>query len=487
VAPPAEEAKPPAAEEAKPPAAPEAKPPPPADEGQAPIGDEEKRDVPDYEGRGGEPVTAGDVLIWVPRVVFFPIYLVTEYVIRWPLGKLTELVEREEVPKTVANFFTFDAEGKTGLIPSALIDFGFRPSIGLYFFTDDLFVKNHGIRSHAAFGGIDWYRFTLTNRYHFSRESPVSYESFAQLRGVYSHRPDWKFYGLGPLSRDEDFARYGAQHIEGTLSYETGYWRSGRIHTWVGVRDTLFKPELGCCDDPTLADRIADGVYPAPPLLDDGYTILRAGFEGSVDTRRRRTVYAGEASDFVEPSGTGLRLALRGQVAGGLRTSPPPTPDPEAPDHLRYVRYGATFGTFLDLYRQRVLGLSFIVDFADPIVEGGQIPFTELVSFGGDRPMRGFLEHRLLDRSGAAARLEYRWPIWVYLDGTLQYELGNVFGTHLEGFNFELLRQSFNFGLSAVGARDHSFELLFGFGTTPFDEGGEVESFRFVFGTTSGF
>src|SRR5262249_8130399 len=41
---------------------------------------DDQRPVPDYQGRGDAPTDAGDVLIWVPRVVFAPVYFVAEYV-----------------------------------------------------------------------------------------------------------------------------------------------------------------------------------------------------------------------------------------------------------------------------------------------------------------------------------------------------------------------------------------------------------------------
>ena len=93
---------------------------------------------------------------------------------------------------------------KSGLVPSGLIDFGFRPSIGLYFFSDDLLVDDLGFRAHGAFGGIDWYRATGTIRYTIAEETPRSSEQTVQFKGVFSHRPDWLFYGLGPESLDDE-------------------------------------------------------------------------------------------------------------------------------------------------------------------------------------------------------------------------------------------------------------------------------------------
>ncbi|HMJ12363.1 MAG TPA: BamA/TamA family outer membrane protein, partial [Polyangiaceae bacterium] len=115
------------------------------------------------------------------------------------------------------------------------------------------------------------------------------------------------------------------------------------------------------------------------------------------------------------------------------------------------------------------------------------IPFTEQVSLGGERPLRGFLQDRLIDRSAVAATLEYQWPIWVFLDGALHYAVGNVFGEHLEGFEAKKLRNSVGLGVRSNTARDHPFEILVAVGTETFEQGAGIDHVRFVFGTTSGF
>ena len=64
---------------------------------QPPISPDDERELPDYDGRE-DPTTAGDVLIWIPRGLFYPVYLVSEYLIRWPLGKLTVALDQNDIP-----------------------------------------------------------------------------------------------------------------------------------------------------------------------------------------------------------------------------------------------------------------------------------------------------------------------------------------------------------------------------------------------------
>jgi hypothetical protein len=170
-------------------------------------------------------------------------------------------------------------------------------------------------------------------------------------------------------------------------------------------------------------------------------------------------------------------VELEGEQGSDVRRSP----------GSGWVRYGGTARGFYDLNDHgRVVSLSLAASFADPL--GRQpIPFTELVSLGGSGPMRGFYPGRLVDRSAAVLTARYRWPIWVWLDGSIVGAVGNVFGDHLQEFKPGLLRFSGSLGVESVGSPDSSLELLVGFGTETFDHGGQVDSLRVVLGTNHGF
>jgi hypothetical protein len=362
-----------------------------------------------------------------------------------------------------------------------LIDFGLRPSIGVYFFANDAVADGNKIRVHGAWGGESWWKLTVADRVEFWND-----DHEIGVRGEYLQRPDYVFHGFGPSSSDVA-GRYKATHVTGGATYDSKLWRSSEFRSFVAVRDVTFEGDVGCCDDFTLLRRVQDGAYPEPPGLADGYTVAVQGVTAEIDTRPRRAPNnLPEASDYVSPAGTGIKLQIRGEHAAGLRATP--RQSNLEPSRYHWVKYGATLGGFVDLSaEQRVLGLSLIADFADPLDENGQIPFTEQVTLGGERPLRGFLPGRLVDRSAAVALLDYQWPIWVWMDGAIHYAVGNVFSEHLDGFEAGLLRQSFGLGLRSTGARDHVFEILLAFGGETFDDGAGIENVRFVAGATSGF
>jgi hypothetical protein len=419
-----------------------------------------KRPLPDYDARGGPPEEPGEDALWVPRVALFPLYVVSEYVLRRPLGWVTVEVERANLISELTDFFTFGPDKQAGIVPTTLIDFGFRPSVGLYFFWDGAVVRDNYFRVHAATWGLDWLRLTVTDRYQLAQDTRVG------VRGVFSRRPDWVFYGLGPRSDQYDESRYSSDMLESSLFVEHEGWRSSYFRAFAGLRSATFGDDT-CCDGPPITSAVARDSFAYPPGFLSGYSIAHHGFTAELDTRRPSPA-----------PGSGVRLVAQAEQAARLDGAEP----------QEWVHYGGGLGGYWDVSdHNRVVGLSVNARFVDPIRSDAEIPFTEQVRLGGAEPLRGFLDGRLIGRSSLTARLDYQWPIWTFLDGSLHGEAGNVFGEHLEGFEAEAMRLSFGLGIRASGRRDHPFELLVATATEPIDEGAELTSFRFVFGATNGF
>jgi outer membrane protein assembly factor BamA len=135
----------------------------------------------------------------------------------------------------------------------------------------------------------------------------------------------------------------------------------------------------------------------------------------------------------------------------------------------------------------RTLSLRVGARFVEP-VNDSEIPFTELATLGGTEPMRGFFPNRLTDFSAVAADLAYTWPIWIWLDGSMHFEVGNVFGEHLAGFEAKKLRWSGSIGFESAGvATENPLQVMVGVGSETFEQGGGIDSFRLVLGTTRDF
>jgi hypothetical protein len=443
---------------------------------------DDRRTPPDYDNRD-EVTTAGDAALWVPRVAFYPAYLVTEYLVRAPLGALTVAVESNDVIGTLEDIFTFGPDNNIAIVPTGFVDFGFRPSIGVFFSYDDFLAKGNDLVATVSTGGERYYRGAAADRI------SMGDQSFLQLEIDAIERPDLLYWGIGPRTLDSAEASYDLRTIGGGVRVHVDLVKSGIgkkgnfFEGWLLTRGADFgngdcagavdrQSGAFSCSDATILEQVRRGRYDLPPGF-EGYAVVKTGGRLVLDSRDPRPA-----------PGTGVALDLQGEHVG----------DVMGPETSGWVNYGATAAAFVDLTgTQRVLSLSVGARFADALRDGYAIPFTELVGnrrfddIPDSELLHGFRPGRLLGESAAVAALEYRWPVWTFLDGVMQGGVANTFGPHLEDFDPELLRFAFSGGLRSSNHRDHSFNFLLGFGTETFEQGAALTSVRFLFGGTTGF
>jgi hypothetical protein len=441
----------------------EPEPAPFAPRGTAGGGPSPKRELPDYDGRGPRSSTVGEDLLWVPRVLLSPVYLTTEYVIRRPLGAAISAAERANVPEVLYNFFFFGPDHKAGVVPIAFAEFGFLPSVGVYAFWDNAGARGNDLSARFSVWTSDWIAGSIGDRVRFRGNDSFS----IKLTAV--RRPDRTFFGLGPNSLQGDISRYGEDWLEASGTLDVPLWRSSHFKVGAGARYVnLYHGDFG--GDPSVETQAAHGVFPLPYGFGQGHSIPFNHALLALDSR-------------APAGGWGARLEAQAEQGADVDQSPASA----------WLRYEGTAGVFYDV-RGRVVSLSASALFADPLERGGQIPFTELISLGGNIPMLsslatgtglmpGFYPGRLVDRSAAVATLHYRWPIWAWLDGSLQGAVGNVFGEHLEEFKPRLLRFSAALGIESTGPSESRFQVLVGIGSETFDHGGQIDSVRLAIGT----
>src|SRR6185503_17686450 len=144
----------------------------------------------------------GQKALWVPRILLSPLYLVSEFVVRRPLGAGITAAEKAELPAALYDFFAFGPDHTAGIVPIAFIDFGFEPSVGLYGFWDDAGFKGHDLRLHGSTWGAKWLSGNITERFRVSERFDFTWMATA------TRRPDFAFYGIGPDTREDDLMRY---------------------------------------------------------------------------------------------------------------------------------------------------------------------------------------------------------------------------------------------------------------------------------------
>ncbi len=421
----------------------------------------EERPLPNYDGRGEAPETTGQKLLWIPRVLFYPVYLVTEYGFRWPINSFGRYAEKHKLPTQLVDLFSFGEEQQFTLYPTALLDFGFRPSAGLHFKGKRFPWESHQFAFDIAYGGSRYYGLGVRDR--------AQLDSHSQLITTvqWNQRPDLIFHGVGWNTLEADRSRFQLRKTEVSVGYKNQIPQRGWYRAELGFKSADFQ-DGSCCDDPGIESKISAGVFPTPNGFRSGYTSLRQLVEVGWGDRPSRPseMFGVRASLLFEHA-----FSLRGKFRSG------------------WITYGGSLTGFAALNRRfRVLSLTVDGHFVRPT--GGSanpVPFTELMQLGGSRPLLGFRQARLVDESAVAATLEYRWPIWSFLDGFTNFEVGNVFQRDLGGFKFDRLRKSLGIGMKAPTDADETFSLTLAFASKPFDQGGKFDEFRFLVGLTRAF
>lgn len=427
--------------------------------GEAPALLETRRDAPDYDGLPERGPDAGEVLLWIPRVLLAPVALTLDYGVRRPLGLLATSAEREGWPLLIVDFFTWN-ERRSGLVPTFIFAYGLQPGVGLQYFSNDEVAPGHSIHASLGFGGID--AMSAAAAYTIRTSDRVR----MQLRGEGARRPDRVFSEIGWNTVEAQY-RFREAWYDASLALIADFWRESRLTMRIGIDGHELDPNgyAALSDSPSLAQGIQTGRVLEPHGLQGGYVAYRQRFELAIDTREP------------EPApGHGVRLEGEGELAF----------DPGDPLGRRWVRYGATAGAFLDVGHHRVLGLWGLVRFSDPV---GPAPlvFPELVALGQEALlMQGFLQGQLRGRSALAATLEYVYPVWTHIDGRVHLSTGNVFAEHFSDFRAERLRFSFGIGLATAGDPGDAFQITVAAGTAPLIRGAAIESIQLVIGSRQG-
>ncbi len=418
-----------------------------------------EREVPNYDGREQAPPTAGEVLLWIPRLLLAPIWLVTEFIIRRPLGFVVTNAEEAEIPDKVVQFFTFGPDNNVALAPTFSFDFGFRPNVGIYFRWNEFLHEDHKLRAGFSFGGVNWLSGSLAYRI-----APDDENWEIQIGGNAIKRQDGLFFGIGEQASEANRSRFDWVGYDAVLTARGSFWRQSNLLLELGYRNRQFGDDLEQSKT-TIPERVEEGRFDAPPPgYEDGISIVRQSARLTIDSRRSRP-----------DTGHGVR------VTGGYEVAF----DANAPGQQMWIKYGGAIAGFVDAGGQRLIGLH--VSAAASEAFAGSIPFTELNVLSGNGPLRGFVGNFLSGESSFSILADYHWPVWNWLDGTLHVAVGNVYDGQFEDMAFENMRLSFGIGLAGVSQRDHFFEFLVGFGTDTFEDGPDIESVRILFGGTREF
>ncbi|RLB56234.1 MAG: hypothetical protein DRJ42_03830, partial [Deltaproteobacteria bacterium] len=357
-----------------------------------------RRAQPAYDGRVEASPTFGQNLLWIPRVLAFPLYVTWEYLVRVPIGAAVTALEKAQFADVLFDFFTW-GDRNAGLVPTFFFDFGFLPSVGAYLFWNDVFAEGNDIRVWGGFWGVQYIHATVIDRYAIRPD-----ESEIELKLDFIRRPDQIYSGegydirigsreQGVVTGGGERSRYAVDLFSAHLRYQHKFWRESEIILEGGVNSYRFGHTDWGSDEPStvVAAELPSYRYGLPTAFAEGYTKVYQAIYLAIDGRRERPA-----------SGSGVRLQAYGELGFNA----------EDLVGQRWFRYGGTGGAWVDVGRGRTLGIGFGALFADPLGDGG-LPFEELIRLD-DFPnlITGYYSGDIRGRSAAGFSIVYRYPIW---------------------------------------------------------------------------
>lgn len=378
------------------------------------------------------PERRGEWLLWIPRVLFFPLRVVVE-IVDFPIRRGLRAIDTYDLEPRIRSIL-FNEEETAGLFPVIYFETSFGFDAGARLFLRDLGDTRFEITGVASFGGRYRQAYSLALS---SRDTWRHLGFDVGFDGIV--RPKDQFWGIGnadeaaepppvpidPLDAPLTQSRYRQRIIRGILSGRAWLNRylGGRLS--LVVVDRMFQASDEGSGEPI------DQVFRTPDLTDflEGSRHLHLEAELALDTRRPSTYWIGPST----PS-TGMLVSVFGGYA-----------IPLAADSSGFGHYGFDLQRYVYLAEgPRVLALRLLLD---GVIGGyGDIPFNDLPSLGGARLLRGYDSGHFHDRLRGLASAEYQFDLsnrW--LSGFLFADAGRVY-SGLDALSFDDLRLGFGGG-----------------------------------------
>jgi hypothetical protein len=382
---------------------------------------------------------AGEIALWIPRVIFFPLHLVTEYGIRRPIRALIEVTENQRILEYIDKILNPTPNFRWS--PTLIANLGVLTSGGVQFWWRDAVIPRNEIAAQAATGGQDFWQFAGRDRYTLD-------EIYFGILGDFLMRPDRPFYGLGNTSDPEALTYY--TQTRGTALGFVGWLPSNhlRLEASGGYRFERMSPGR----NPSVETRF--DVQTEVPAFGDYLHLFVANANVILDSRPNRA------------HNTGLRWDARGSYTRDVRDK-----------ERHWVSIESDLEAALEVISPgRVLSLSLYGIDTIPLASR-PVPVMDQAVLGLFR-LPGFLWGRYIDQSAVVATLAYRYPVWEHVDALWTIATGNVFQEHFQNFSFSSFVSSFGVGArSRLDGRD-AIEVFLAIGTSRFNQPFSIEGFR---------
>ncbi|MFH1830532.1 MAG: BamA/TamA family outer membrane protein [Pseudomonadota bacterium] len=359
-----------------------------------------------------EGVTSGKHRI-LEHIAMGPTYVMRA--LTWPMAVFSGFLIRKGVVRDVVDVISND-ERTFWVYPKFELGFGSGFGGGVGIRHTDLFERNYRFRaSYLVHVNLDQrgdFSFEKPDAFYIANR-PFGFTFFTKLL----HDKNTDFYGVGIGAQESARSKYRIDSID------TGF---GALYE--PLDHFIIAAGLGFAADytDTGTQPSVQTVFPMSELSGFGRDIayLAAGIRLKHDTR--------DAEGRPEKGGVRELAFTRFQGLGV--------------NGLDYNQYDLDVAQYLKLWLPRhVLALRTKWEYRQP-TSGGNVPFFRLSRLDVYTPLRGFDFGRFMDRGLYVFNIEYRFPVWDYLDGEFFFDTGRVFHT-LSDISFKHLKYSGGAGL----------------------------------------
>lgn len=327
------------------------------------------------------------------------VMLVPTYAARfatWPFAVVgSELIKHGAITKII-DFFSTD-DRRIWFYPKLELGFGSGFGGGLGFTNFDFLHDDYQLSAyyqiHINLNQESEISIKKDNAFQLWNK-PVWFKANVQ----FVRHPQQDYFGIGPSSSQSNRAKYGHNEIQ------TGGWIGYEILDNFFITPHAYfiwnRSQHGK-DGTSVEDRFAPSEIQS---FDDSVYYIDFGFSLIHDTR--------DSEAAPERGGT-RRLTFKRFQSLGLT-------------NYDYNEYQLDIAQYIpSFYDNHVLVLRNVWNFQQST--GGEIPFYRLVKIDINSPVRGFSYGRYTDTADVVFNVEYRFPVWRFMDGVFFFDSGRVF------------------------------------------------------------
>lgn len=404
----------------------------------------------DARGQIRDEDRSGDWVLWIPRVILFPVRVAVT-IIGYPISLALYALELYNLTSRVKSWF-FNEEGTVGLYPVAFAETGFGLNGGGRLILRRLGGTDIGVTARASFGGRFRQLFStkLSTGRTFERAT-------LDLRASYEIRPKDQFFGIGdgdvledppamPVDARSELHESRFRQDALRVGIQTTYRPHRTVH--IGVSGAIIHRSFGAAEedfeidddgepDDDIEEQLANNFdVTTVNRFVEGSSTMYAEIEATWDTRHAPSRFESAAT----PSAGWYLQGFAGYTTGFDG------------DPTKYFRYGLDLQRFLRLAEGP---RSLAVRLKCEGVTGGyrDVSFYDLPKLGGPLLLRGYALDQYRDRFAALGSLEYQFDAAEFFGGFLFVDAGRVYSKP-EDIGVTGLRMGFGGGIQLHSKRN---------------------------------